>query len=210
MRARTPSEQRWLRRQQSDPFVAAAVQEGYRSRSAYKLIAIDEKRGLLKPGMRVVDLGAAPGSWTQIVVQRVGAGCTVALDRNPMEFIAGAVNLEADVFVETTLDLVRKALGSPADVVLSDMAPDATGHRLTDQIRSLTLAETALELAHGLLRPGGTFLVKLIRGAGEEDFVRDLRSSFGDVRREKPPASRKESREIFLLARAFQSVRKDN
>lgn len=204
MRGRPPSSQRWLRRQFSDPFVARATREGYRSRSAYKLIGIDDRRHLLRRGMRVLDLGAAPGGWTQVAVERVGPGRTVALDLRPMQPIEGALFLEADAFAEGTGALAREALGGPADVVLSDMAPNATGHRATDQLRSITLAEAALDLARSLLRPGGSFLVKIIRGGGEEELAAAIRTAFGDLRREKPAASRKESREVFLLAREFR------
>lgn len=204
MRGRPASSQRWLRRQLSDPFVARAAREGYRSRSAYKLIGIDDRRRLLRRGMRVLDLGAAPGGWTQVAVERAGPGRTVALDLRPMEPLEGAVLLEADAFAEGAAALARNALRGPADVVLSDMAPNATGHRATDQLRSIALAEAALDLALALLRPGGSFLVKIIRGGGEEELAAAIRGSFDDLRREKPAASRKESREVFLLARGFR------
>lgn len=204
MRGRPPSSQRWLRRQLSDPFVARAAREGYRSRSAYKLIGIDDRRRLLRRGMRVLDLGAAPGGWTQVAVERAGPGRTVALDLRPMDPVEGALVLEADAFAEGTAPRARDALGGPADVVLSDMAPNTTGHRATDQLRSIALAEAALELARALLRPGGSFLVKIIRGGGEEELAAALKAVFEDLRREKPAASRKESREVFLLARSFR------
>ena len=204
MRGRTVSEQRWLRRQQTDPFVAAAAKEGYRSRSAYKLAAIDDRHDFLRRSRRIVDLGSAPGGWLQVAVARAPTARVVALDLQTVAPVGDAIILEGDAFAADAAERLRSALGGPADAVLSDMAPPATGHRSTDQLRSLALAEAAVDCAAALLAPGGTLLVKLIRGQGEDDLVRALGDTFAEVRREKPPASRSDSSEMFLLASGFR------
>lgn len=204
MRGRSVSEQRWLRRQQTDPFVAAAAKEGYRSRSAYKLAAIDDRHDFLRRSRRIVDLGSAPGGWLQVAVARAPTARIVALDLQTVAPVGDAIILEGDAFAADATERLRSALGGPADAVLSDMAPPATGHRSTDQLRSLALAEAAVGCAVALLAPGGTLLVKLIRGQGEEELVRALGDTFAKVRREKPPASRADSSEMFLLASGFQ------
>lgn len=204
MRGRSVSEQRWLRRQQTDPFVAAAAKEGYRSRSAYKLAAIDDRHDFLRRSRRIVDLGAAPGGWLQVAVARAPTARIVALDLQTVAPVGDAIILEGDAFAADAAERLRSALGGPADTVLSDMAPPATGHRSTDQLRSLALAEAAVDCAVALLAPGGTLLVKLIRGQGEEELVRALGGTFAKVRREKPPASRADSSEMFLLAIGFR------
>ena len=204
MRGRSVSEQRWLRRQQTDPFVAAAAKEGYRSRSAYKLAAIDDRHDFLRRSRRIVDLGSAPGGWLQVAVARAPTARIVALDLQTVAPVGDAIILEGDAFAADAAERLRSALGGPADAVLSDMAPPATGHRSTDQLRSLALAEAAVDCAVALLAPGGTLLVKLIRGQGEEELVRALGDTFTKVRREKPPASRADSSEMFLLASGFR------
>lgn len=204
MRGRSVSEQRWLRRQQTDPFVAAAAKEGYRSRSAYKLAAIDDRHDFLRRSRRIVDLGAAPGGWLQVAVARAPTARIVALDLQTVAPVGDAIILEGDAFAADAAERLRSALGGRADTVLSDMAPPATGHRSTDQLRSLALAEAAVDCAVALLAPGGTLLVKLIRGQGEEELVRALGDTFAKVRREKPPASRADSSEMFLLASEFR------
>ncbi|MCY3703224.1 MAG: RlmE family RNA methyltransferase [Rhodospirillales bacterium] len=204
MRGRSVSEQRWLRRQQTDPFVAAAAKEGYRSRSAYKLAAIDDRHDFLRRSRRIVDLGSAPGGWLQVAVARAPTARIVALDLQTVAPVGDAIILEGDAFAADAAERLRSALGGPADAVLSDMAPPATGHRSTDQLRSLALAEAAVDCAVALLAPGGTLLVKLIRGQGEEELVRALGDTFAKVRREKPPASRADSSEMFLLASGFR------
>lgn len=204
MRGRSVSEQRWLRRQQTDPFVAAAAKEGYRSRSAYKLAAIDDRHDFLRRSRRIVDLGSAPGGWLQVAVARAPTARIVALDLQTVVPVGDAIILEGDAFAADAAERLRSALGGPADTVLSDMAPPATGHRSTDQLRSLALAEAAVDCAVALLAPGGTLLVKLIRGQGEEELVRALGDTFAKVRREKPPASRADSSEMFLLASGFR------
>lgn len=206
---RSTSSRRWLERQLSDPFVAEAKRRGYRSRAALKLVEMDDKAKLLRAGSRVVDLGAAPGGWTQVSVERVrpasGKGAVVAIDVTPVADIDGAVLLTLDAFAPDAPQRIQAALGGPADVLLSDMAPPATGHGSTDHLRSMALAEAALALAGELLRPGGAFLVKLLQGGGEVEYERALRVKFDTVRRLKPSASRSDSREIYLLGTGFRA-----
>ena len=205
---RTTSSRRWLERQLSDPFVAEAKRQGYRSRAALKLVEMEAKAKLLRPGRRVVDLGAAPGGWTQVAVERVkpesGKGAVVAIDITPMAAIEGATLLELDAFTPDAPQRILSALGGPVDVLLSDMAPLATGHGSTDHLRSMALAEAALALADDLLRPGGGFLVKILQGGGEVEYERLMRRKFEMARRLKPASSRSESREIYLLGTGFR------
>ncbi len=204
---RTNSSRRWLERQISDPFVAEAKRQGYRSRAALKLVEMEAKAKLLRSGRRVVDLGAAPGGWTQVAVERVkpapGKGAVVAIDITPMVAIEGATLLELDAFTPDAPERILAALGGPADVLLSDMAPLATGHGSTDHLRSMALAEAALALADELLRPGGGFLVKILQGGGEVEYERLMRRKFEVTRRLKPASSRSDSREIYLLGMGF-------
>ncbi|MGH7039853.1 MAG: RlmE family RNA methyltransferase [Stellaceae bacterium] len=201
-----PSSAAWLSRQLNDPYVAAARRAGWRSRAAFKLIEIDERFHLLRPGLRVIDLGAAPGGWTQVAVARTGAGrgLVVAADLAEMELIEGAVVLRLDLREEGALTALSAALGGPADVVLSDMAPATTGHAGTDHLRILALAETALVVAAGVLKPGGSFLAKVFRGGAEGELLAALKRAFADLRHVKPPASRAESAETYVLARGFR------
>ncbi|MFO0998587.1 MAG: RlmE family RNA methyltransferase [Alphaproteobacteria bacterium] len=207
-RKERPSSRRWLERQKRDPYVALAERRGYRSRAAFKLLSIDDSAHLLRPGAAVVDLGAAPGGWTQVAVERTkprsSGARIVAVDIQPLEPVEGATVLELDVLQPDAPARIREVLGRAADVVLSDMAPATTGHRSTDHLRSLALAETALALAEALLAPGGAFLVKIFQGGGEVEFERGLRARFEAVRRVKPEASRAESREIYILAKGFK------
>ena len=202
------SSRKWIERQLNDPYVTRAKAEGYRARAAYKLIELDEKFHLLKRGQRIIDLGAAPGGWTQVAVERTkprsSGARIVAVDIQPLEPVEGATVLELDVLQPDAPARIREVLGRAADVVLSDMAPATTGHRSTDHLRSLALAETALALAEALLAPGGAFLVKIFQGGGEVEFERGLRARFEAVRRVKPEASRAESREIYILAKGFK------
>jgi 23S rRNA (uridine2552-2'-O)-methyltransferase len=204
--SRTKSSRRWLDRHLNDPYVKRVQVDGYRSRAAYKLLEIQEKDLILKPGMRVVDLGAAPGSWSQIAQRLVGpTGRVVALDILPMEPVRDVVVLEGDFREESVLDQLRAALGeAPLDVVLSDMAPNITGTSVVDQTRVMYLVELALELARTHLKPGGTLVTKVFQGAGFDDYVRELRASFRQVATRKPKSSRPESREVFLVAKGFQ------
>lgn len=204
--ARSKSSGRWLDRQHRDPYVQKARKAGARSRAIFKLEELDRRDRLLKPNMTVVDLGAAPGGWSQYAAQRVGAGGRViALDILPMNPIPGVEILEGDFTAEAVLRELESRLGArPADLVISDMAPNMTGIGITDQARSMMLAELALEFATQHLRTGGDFLVKTFQGAGFTEFLRELRGRFGEVLSRKPPASRSESREIYLLGKGFK------
>jgi 23S rRNA (uridine2552-2'-O)-methyltransferase len=208
-KGRPVASSRWLQRQLKDPYVAEAKRRGYRSRAAFKLIEIDDKLRLLKPGMRVVDLGAAPGGWTQVAAQRVragggGPGRVVAVDVAEMAPVAGAEILRLDFLDESAPAAVRAALDGPVDVVLSDMAPSTTGHPETDHLRIMNLAEAALLFAREVLAPGGAFVTKLFQGGGEQAYIEDLRRSFASVRRIKPPASRADSAEFYVAATGFK------
>jgi 23S rRNA (uridine2552-2'-O)-methyltransferase len=202
-RNRSAASQRWLVRQLNDPYVAAAKAQGFRSRAAFKLIELDERFGLIHPGARVVDLGAAPGGWTQVAMQR-GAGRVVALDLLPVEKLPGAVLLEGDFSDPAVVAEVTATLGGQADLVLSDMAPNTTGHSATDHLRIMSLAEAALEFAVEVLAEGGAFVAKVFQGGSERDMLLRLKRSFAAVRHAKPPASRKESSELYVVASGFR------
>jgi 23S rRNA (uridine2552-2'-O)-methyltransferase len=202
---RSVQSRRWLERQLNDPYVAEAKARGYRSRAAFKLIELDGKCGLLRPGMRVVDLGAAPGGWTQVAVKAVGPkGQVVALDILPMDPVPGATVLQADFTEAEAEEAVRAAMQGAADVVLSDMAPNTTGHGATDHIRIMALAEMALEAAGAMLAPGGAFVCKLFQGGADKSLLDRLKRDFAKVRHVKPPASRKDSSEMFVVAQGFR------
>jgi 23S rRNA (uridine2552-2'-O)-methyltransferase len=198
----------WLDRQLNDPYVARAKREGMRSRAAYKLIEIDDKIHFLKPGARVVDLGAAPGGWTQIAAKRVGAdsgrGRVVAIDILEMVPVAGADILHLDFLADDAPDRLKALLGGPADVVLSDMAANATGHRKTDHLKIMALAETATLFAREVLKPGGAFLCKVLQGGTEGTLLADLKRDFATVKHVKPSASRSDSAELYVLATGFR------
>jgi 23S rRNA (uridine2552-2'-O)-methyltransferase len=201
----------WLDRQLNDPYVARAKREGMRSRAAYKLIEIDDKIHFLKPGARVVDLGAAPGGWTQIAAKRVGAdsgrGRVVAIDILEMIPVAGADILHLDFLADDAPDRLKALLGGPADVVLSDMAANATGHRKTDHLKIMALAETAALFAREVLTPGGAFLCKVLQGGTEGTLLADLKRDFATVKHVKPSASRSDSAELYVLATGFRGRR---
>jgi len=202
---RTPSSRAWLERQISDPYVARAKREGFRSRAAYKLTEIDDKYRLLKPGARVVDLGAAPGGWSELAARRVGAsGRVVAIDILDMKPLAGVEFLRLDFLDETAPARLKALLGGKADSVLSDMAANATGHRQTDHLRIVALAEAAALFAREVLGEGGSFLCKVLQGGTEAALLSELKRDFASVRHVKPPASRRESAELYLLARGFR------
>ena len=211
---RTASSARWLRRQLNDPYVAEAQRLGYRSRAAFKLQQIDERFHLLKPGQRVVDLGAAPGGWTQVAVAATradkgpekGRGKVVALDLLEMAPVAGATVLQLDFLDPAAPAAITGALGGPADLVLSDMAAPATGHAKTDHLRILGLCEAALEFAEATLAPGGAFVAKLFQGGAEAELLQRLRRRFASVRHAKPPASRAESAETYVVATGFRGT----
>ena len=212
---RSTSSQRWLQRQLNDPYVAAARHEGYRSRAAYKLIEIDDRHQLLKPSRRVVDLGAAPGGWAQVAATRVrsvegerrGRGQVVAIDLLPMEAIAGVDIVHLD-FMDATAPARLQALlrDGRADVVLSDMAAQGTGHTRTDHLRVMGLAEAAAEFACDILEPGGAFLCKVFQGGTEHELLAKLKRAFTSVRHVKPPASRADSAELYVLATGFRGA----
>src|SRR5271168_383870 len=202
---RTPSSRAWLERQISDPYVARAKREGFRSRAAYKLAEIDDKFRLLKPGARVVDLGAAPGGWSQVAALRVGpGGRVIAIDILDMKPIAGVTFEKLDFLDAVAPDRLKIMLGGQADLVLSDMAANATGHRKTDHLRIMGLAEAAAHFAREVLAPGGSFLCKVLQGGTEATLLADLKRDFSSVKHVKPPASRTDSAELYLLARGFR------
>jgi 23S rRNA (uridine2552-2'-O)-methyltransferase len=202
---RTPSSRAWLERQINDPYVARAKREGYRSRAAFKLAEIDDKFHFLKKGARVVDLGAAPGGWSEIAARRIGAdGKVVALDIFDMKPIAGVDFIKFDFLDPAAPDRLKSVLGGEADVVLSDMAANATGHRQTDHLRIMALAEAAAQFAREVLAPGGGFLCKVLQGGTEARLLAVLKRDFASVKHIKPPASRSDSAELYLLARGFR------
>ncbi len=200
---RTPASRAWLERQLNDPYVAAAQAQGYRSRAAFKLIELDEKFHLLKKGARIVDLGAAPGGWTQVAVQR-GAKSVLGLDLLPIDPIHGALLLQGDFNDPDMPARLIAALGGKADIVLSDMAPNTTGHTATDHLRIVGLAELALDFALTVLNEGGTFVAKLFQGGSEGTMLTLLKRHFVNVRHAKPPASRKGSSELYVVAMGFR------
>ena len=206
---RTLSSRTWLERQLSDPYVARAKREGFRSRAAYKLAEIDDKYKVLKPGGHVVDLGAAPGGWSEIAARRVGAteagnGRVVALDILDMKPIPGVEFLKLDFLDDAAPARLKEILGGKADVVLSDMAANATGHRKTDHLRIMGLADAAAAFAREVLATSGVFLCKVLQGGTEATLLAELKREFEAVRHVKPPASRSDSAELYLLARGYR------
>ena len=208
-KGRTPSQKHWLERQLNDPFVHDAKRLGYRARSAFKLAEIDDKHHLLRPGMRIVDLGSAPGSWSQLAARRTraeqGEGHVVAIDLHGMDPIPGVTVLKKDFLAPDAPDTLKQSLGGKeADVVLSDMAAHATGHRQTDHLRIMALCEAALDFARSVLKPGGAFLCKVLRGGTEHELLAEMKRDFALVRHVKPKASRTDSAELFVLATGFR------
>lgn len=209
-KGRTVSQKAWLERQLNDPYVAEARRQGYRSRAAFKLIEIDDKYRFLKPGQRVVDLGAAPGGWSQVAAARAkagpdGTGRIVAIDMHGMEAIPGVTILHDDFLEDGVPAKIIAGLGGEkADAVISDMAGHATGHRQTDHIRIMALAGAAYEFAVEILKPGGTFLAKVLRGGTESEILLRMKQDFETVRHVKPKASRDDSAELFVLALRFR------
>ena len=213
-KGRSTASQKWLERQLNDPYVRAAQAAGYRSRAAFKLVEIDDKLHLLKPRGRVVDLGAAPGGWTQVALQRIGqgdkqGGKVVALDLLAMDPVPGATVLQGDFQDPAAEQAVLAALDGPADLVLSDMAPNTTGHNATDHLRIIALAELALDFAVRVLSPGGAFVAKVFQGGTEKDLLDLLKRRFAVVRHVKPPASRKDSAELYVVATGFRPAPPD-
>jgi 23S rRNA (uridine2552-2'-O)-methyltransferase len=202
---RSLSSQKWLERQLNDPYVARAKREGYRSRAAYKLLEIDEKYRILKPGQRVVDLGAAPGGWSQIAARVVGAkGKVVGIDLLPIDPMPGVEFIELDFLDESAPGRLIEMLGGPADVVMSDMAANTTGHKKTDHLRIIGLAEAAIYFAREILAPGGAFIAKVFQGGTENQLLADLKRDFAVVRHVKPAASRADSAELYVMATGFR------
>lgn len=210
-RGKTVSQQRWLQRQLNDPYVQAAKEQGYRSRAAFKLKELDQKFSLLKPGMRVVDLGCAPGGWTQVCVEALKAGRNttsqvVGIDLQEVSpEIDGAALLQGDFLDPVLQTELLKLLNGAADAVLSDMAPASTGHEQTDHIRIIGLAEVALSFALKVLAPGGCFVAKVLQGGTEKELLTTLKRYFEKVSHAKPPSSRKDSRELFVVAKGFRT-----
>jgi len=206
-KTRKLSSKLWLERQLNDPYVARAKREGLRSRAAYKLSEIDDKARFLRKGARVIDLGAAPGGWSQMAAKRVGAprqGRVIAIDVLPMEALPGVDFIQLDFLDPSAPEKLKAMLGGPADVVLSDMAANATGHRKTDHIKIVALVEAAAEFAREVLAPGGTFLAKVLQGGTEAALLAALKRDFTNVKHVKPPASRSGSAELYLLATGFR------
>jgi len=207
-RGRTASQKRWLERQLNDPYVARAKREGYRSRAAFKLIEIDERFKLLKPGQRIVDLGAAPGGWSQVAAKIVGgSGRIVGIDLLEIEPMTGVEFITLDFLDPKAPEILTDLLGGPADLVLSDMAANTTGHKQTDHLRIIGLAETAAEFAREILAPGGSYLAKVFQGGTEGTLLADLKRDFAAVRHVKPNASRADSSELYVLATGYRGAR---
>ena len=209
-KGRTLASKLWLERQLNDPYVARAKREGFRSRAAYKLAEIDEKFHILKPGASVVDLGAAPGGWSQVAAARVGAqagrGRVVAIDILDMPPLPGVEFLHLDFLDADAPDRLKAMTAGPVDVVLSDMAANATGHRKTDHLRIMGLAEAAAMFARDVLKPGGAFLAKVLQGGTEGALLADLKRDFATVKHVKPAASRSDSAELYVLATGFRHL----
>ena len=210
-RKRTLSSTRWLQRQLNDPYVAEAKRQGLRSRAAFKLIEIDERYHFLKPGQKIIDLGAAPGGWSQAAAARIGAaegkGRIIGIDLLEIEPLPGAEFRVMDFLDEKAPDLLMEWLGGKADVVLSDMAANATGHKKTDHLRIIGLVELAADFACQALAPGGAFLAKVLQGGTENELLARLKRDFAVVRHVKPQASRADSSELYVLATGFRGQR---
>jgi 23S rRNA (uridine2552-2'-O)-methyltransferase len=207
---RKQSSNLWLERQLNDPYVARAKREGFRSRAAFKLMEIDDKARVLKKGARVIDLGAAPGGWSQVAAKRVGApqqGRVVAIDVLAMDSLPGVEFMQLDFLAADAPDKLKAMLGGPADAVLSDMAANATGHAKTDHLKIMALVEAAADFAREVLSPGGTFLAKVLQGGTEGALLAGLKRDFSSVKHVKPAASRADSAELYLLATGFRQSR---
>jgi len=205
-RGRSQSSRAWLQRQLNDPYVAAAKSKGYRSRAAFKLVELNEKFRFLKKGARVLDLGAAPGGWSQVAAN--AGAVVVAADVLDMEPITGVTFFKADLTDPHVPQMLKEALNGPADVVLTDMAAPTTGHRATDHIRTIALVEIALEVALDTLKPGGTFVGKVFQGGSSNELLARLKKAFREVKHVKPPASRSESVELYVVASGFKTPAK--
>jgi 23S rRNA (uridine2552-2'-O)-methyltransferase len=205
-KGRKVSSTRWLERQLNDPYVKRARAENYRSRAAYKLIELDERFGLLKGVKAVVDLGIAPGGWSQVVRRKSPQAGIVGIDLLPTDPIEGVTILQMDFMDGDAPDLLKEALGAPADLVMSDMAANTVGHQQTDHLRTMALVEAGLEFAREVLRPGGAYVAKVLAGGADNDLVAQLKRSFATVKHAKPPASRKDSSEWYVIAQDFKGA----
>ena len=203
-KGRKVSSTRWLERQLNDPYVRRAKAENYRSRAAYKLLELDERFGLLRGVKSVVDLGIAPGGWSQVVRRRSPQAAVVGIDLLPTEPLEGVTILQMDFMNEDAPDRLREAIGGPADLVLSDMAANTVGHPQTDHLRTMALVEAGLEFAREVLRPGGAYVAKVLAGGADHALVAELKRSFATVKHAKPPASRKDSSEWYVVAQGFK------
>ena len=203
-KGRKVSSTRWLERQLNDPYVRRAKAENYRSRAAYKLLELDERFGLLRGVKSVVDLGIAPGGWSQVVRRRSPQAAVVGIDLLPTEPLEGVTILQMDFMGEDAPEKLHESLGGPADLVLSDMAANTVGHPQTDHLRTMALVEAGLEFAREVLRPGGAYVAKVLAGGADNDLVAELKRSFTTVKHAKPPASRKDSSEWYVVAQGFK------
>ena len=204
-RGRTAASTRWLERQLNDPYVRRAKAEGYRSRAAYKLIELDERFGLLKGATRVIDLGVAPGGWSQVVRKAAPKAVIVGIDLLPTDPIEGVTILQLDFMADSAPALLADSLGGKADLLLSDMAANTVGHPQTDHLRTMGLVEAAVEFAGEVLRPGGAFVAKVLAGGADSNLVAELKRMFTTVKHAKPPASRKDSSEWYVIAQGFKA-----
>ena len=205
-KGRKPSSTRWLERQLNDPYVRRAKAENYRSRAAYKLLELDERFGLLKGAKSVVDLGIAPGGWSQVVRRRIPQSKVVGIDLLPTDPIDGVTILQMDFMEETAPDRLKEALGGEADLVLSDMAANTVGHQQTDHLRTMALVEAGLLFATEVLRPGGAYVAKVLAGGADNQLVAEMKRHFTAVKHAKPPASRKDSSEWYVIAQGFKGA----
>jgi 23S rRNA (uridine2552-2'-O)-methyltransferase len=205
-RGRTASSTRWLERQLNDPYVKRAKAENYRSRAAYKLLELDERFGLLKGAKAVVDLGIAPGGWSQVVRRKTPQASIVGIDLLPTDPLDGVTLLHMAFMDDSAPDRLKEALGGPADIVLSDMAANTVGHQQTDHLRTMGLVEAGLEFAREVLRPGGAYVAKVLAGGADNQLVAEMKRSFSTVKHAKPPASRKDSSEWYVVAQGFKGA----
>jgi 23S rRNA (uridine2552-2'-O)-methyltransferase len=205
-KGRKVSSTRWLERQLNDPYVKRARAENYRSRVAYKLLELDERFGLLKGVKAVVDLGIAPGGWSQVVRRKAPQASVVGIDLLPTDPLEGVIVIQMDFMDETAPDRLKNAIGGPADLVLSDMAANTVGHPQTDHLRTMALVEAGLEFAREVLRPGGAYVAKVLAGGADNQLVAQLKRSFATVKHAKPPASRKDSSEWYVVAQGFKGA----
>ncbi len=206
-KGRKPSSTRWLERQLNDPYVKRAKADNYRSRAAYKLLELDERFGFLKGAKAVVDLGIAPGGWSQVVRRRVAQGNVVGIDLLPTDPIEGVTILQMDFMDDAAPDRLKEALGSEADLVLSDMAANTVGHQQTDHLRTMALVEAGLQFATEVLKPGGAYVAKVLAGGADNQLVAEMKRHFTSVKHAKPPASRKDSSEWYVVAQGFKAAR---